>query len=83
LVACRIRPLTEEEIIQGATIISHKIADDNHIVLIDPLDDPDDILRQNRSRERQFVFDMVFDSKSTQVKKIEFIIRLIIFIKYF
>ncbi len=83
MVACRIRPLTEEEIIQGATIISHKIADDNHIVLIDPLDDPDDILRQNRSRERQFVFDMVFDSKSTQVKKIEFIIRLIIFIKYF
>ena len=65
--ACRIRPLTEEEIIQGATIISHKIADDNHIVLIDPLDDPDDILRANRSRERQFVFDMVFDSKATQV----------------
>jgi kinesin family protein 18/19 len=63
--------LTEEEIIQGATIISHKIANDNHIVLIDPLDDPDDILRANRSRERQFVFDMVFDAQSTQVILLE------------
>jgi hypothetical protein len=34
---------------------------------MDPLEDPDDILRANRSRERQFVFDMVFDAKSTQV----------------
>lgn len=37
------------------------------IVLMDPMEDPDDILRANRSRERQFVFDMVFDAKSTQV----------------
>lgn len=36
------------------------------IVLMDPMEDPDDILRANRSRERQFVFDMVFDAKSTQ-----------------
>lgn len=28
-VACRIRPMTEEEILQGATIIAHKVADDN------------------------------------------------------
>ena len=28
-VACRIRPMTEEEILQGATIISHKVAEDN------------------------------------------------------
>jgi len=28
-VACRIRPLTEEEVIEGATIIAHKVADDN------------------------------------------------------
>jgi kinesin family protein 18/19 len=37
------------------------------IVLMDPLEDHDDILRANRSREKQFVFDMVFDAKSTQV----------------
>jgi len=28
-VACRIRPMTEEEIIQGGTIIAHKVAEDN------------------------------------------------------
>ncbi len=28
-VACRIRPMTEDEILQGATIIAHKVADDN------------------------------------------------------
>src|SRR5271156_3711778 len=28
-VACRIRPMTEEEILQGATIIAHKVAEDN------------------------------------------------------
>lgn len=37
------------------------------IVLMDPMEDPDDILRANRSREKQFVFDMVFDAKSSQV----------------
>jgi kinesin family member 18/19 len=62
-----LRPLTEDEIIEGSTLIGHKIADDNMIVLMDPLEDHDDILRANRSRERQFVFDMVFDAKSTQV----------------
>ena len=28
-VACRIRPMTEEEILHGATIISHKVSEDN------------------------------------------------------
>jgi hypothetical protein len=67
-----LRPLTEEEIIEGSTVIGHKIADDNMIVLMDPMEDPDDILRANRSRERQFVFDMVFDAKSTQVQKLKY-----------
>ncbi len=53
-------------------MIGHKIADDNMIVLMDPMEDPDDILRANRSRERQFVFDMVFDAKSTQVQKLKY-----------
>ncbi len=43
------------------------------IVLMDPMEDPDDILRANRSREKQFVFDMVFDAKSTQVNFFYFI----------
>lgn len=65
-VACRIRPLTEEEILEGSTLIGHKVADDNMIVLMDPLEDSADILRANRSREKQFVFDMVLDARSTQ-----------------
>ncbi|NXJ66715.1 KIF19 protein, partial [Rostratula benghalensis] len=36
------------------------------VVLLDPSEDPDDILRANRSRERTFVFDMVFDHRATQ-----------------
>ena len=37
------------------------------VVLMDPADDPDDILRANRSREKQFVFDCTFDGNATQV----------------
>ncbi|NXP56468.1 KIF19 protein, partial [Heliornis fulica] len=36
------------------------------VVLMDPSEDPDDILRANRSREKTFVFDMVFDHRATQ-----------------
>ncbi|NXT03269.1 KIF19 protein, partial [Jacana jacana] len=36
------------------------------VVLLDPSEDPDDILRANRSRERTFAFDMVFDHRATQ-----------------
>uniref|UniRef100_A0A8C3I6R3 Kinesin-like protein n=1 Tax=Chrysemys picta bellii TaxID=8478 RepID=A0A8C3I6R3_CHRPI len=36
------------------------------VVLMDPSEDPDDILRANRSREKTFIFDMVFDHKATQ-----------------
>ena len=63
------RPLTEEEMLEGSSLIGHKIAEDNMIVLMDPSEDPDDILRANRSRERQFIFDMVFDAKATQVSE--------------
>lgn len=36
------------------------------VVLMDPLEDPDDILRANRSREKQYVFDLGFDGNTTQ-----------------
>ncbi|KAF1522107.1 Kinesin-like protein KIF19, partial [Eudyptes sclateri] len=36
------------------------------VVLMDPSEDPDDILRANRSRENTFVFDVVFDHRATQ-----------------
>ena len=37
------------------------------VVLMDPMEDPDDILRANRSREKHFVFDQTFDRDATQV----------------
>ena len=37
------------------------------VVLLDPMEDKDDVLRVNRSREKQFVFDHTFDGSATQV----------------
>ena len=36
------------------------------VVLMDPHEDTDDILRANRSREKRYVFDHVFSSEATQ-----------------
>ncbi|UJR33083.1 hypothetical protein I4U23_020542 [Adineta vaga] len=66
MVACRIRPMTEEEILQGGTIIAHKVSEDNMVVLLDPEEDHDDILRANRSRERKYMFDVVSDARAEQ-----------------
>ena len=38
------------------------------VVLMDPADDdPDDVLRTNRSREKHYVFDYAFDDAASQV----------------
>lgn len=34
---------------------------------MDPMEDPEDVLRANRSREKQFVFDYTFDGGASQV----------------
>lgn len=39
------------------------------VVLLDPTEDPDDILRANRSRERRYVFDHAFGDTTDQVIK--------------
>ncbi|KAL7979297.1 hypothetical protein Chor_015321 [Crotalus horridus] len=36
------------------------------MVLMDPSEDPEDILRANRSREKTFIFDVVFGPQATQ-----------------
>ncbi|XP_028909060.1 kinesin-like protein KIF19 [Ornithorhynchus anatinus] len=64
-VALRIRPINDVELDEGATIIAHKVGD-QMVVLMDPGEDPDDILRANRSREKTFIFDMVFDHQASQ-----------------
>lgn len=34
---------------------------------MDPMEDPDDILRANRSREKTYLFDVAFDYSASQV----------------
>ncbi|XP_061456303.1 kinesin-like protein KIF19 [Rhineura floridana] len=65
VVAVRIRPINKAEVEEGATIIAHRVGD-QMVVLMDPSEDPDDILRANRSREKAFIFDMVFGHRATQ-----------------
>lgn len=36
------------------------------VVLMDPMEDPDDILRAHRSREKTYMFDVIFDYSATQ-----------------
>lgn len=36
------------------------------VVLMDPMEDPDDILRAHRSREKTYMFDVAFDYSATQ-----------------
>ena len=38
------------------------------VVLLDPNEDPDDILRANRSREKEYVFDCAFSEMANQVR---------------
>ncbi|XP_053132475.1 kinesin-like protein KIF19 [Hemicordylus capensis] len=65
MVALRIRPINEAELEEGAAIIAHRLGD-QMVILMDPTEDPDDVLRANRSREKMFIFDMVFGHRATQ-----------------
>ncbi|XP_059527062.1 kinesin-like protein KIF19 [Myotis daubentonii] len=64
-VALRVRPISVAELEEGATLIAHKV-DEQMVVLMDPLEDPDDILRAHRSREKSYLFDVAFDFTATQ-----------------
>lgn len=64
-VALRIRPLNDAEIEEGATTVAHKI-DNQMVVLMDPCEDADNVLRANRSREKTYMFDVAFDYTATQ-----------------
>ncbi|KAJ8319029.1 hypothetical protein KUTeg_004120 [Tegillarca granosa] len=64
-VCLRIRPMSEDEENVGATKIAHAI-EKNVLVLRDPMDDHEDILRVNRTREKKFVFDHTFDGDTGQ-----------------
>uniref|UniRef100_A0A3Q1FTY8 Kinesin-like protein KIF19 n=1 Tax=Acanthochromis polyacanthus TaxID=80966 RepID=A0A3Q1FTY8_9TELE len=64
-VALRIRPLSDAEQEEAATVVAHRV-DDQVVVLMDPMEDPDDILRANRSREKTYMFDVAFDFSASQ-----------------
>ncbi|KAB1263116.1 Kinesin-like protein KIF19 [Camelus dromedarius] len=65
MVALRIRPLSDLELEDGATVVAHK-AGDQVVVLMDPGEDPEDPLRTHRSQEKTFIFDTVFDQQASQ-----------------
>ncbi|XP_006869668.1 PREDICTED: kinesin-like protein KIF19 [Chrysochloris asiatica] len=65
MVALRVRPISVAELEEGATLIAHKV-DEQMVVLMDPMEDPDDILRVHRSREKSYLFDVAFDFTATQ-----------------
>ncbi|XP_014439423.2 kinesin-like protein KIF19 [Tupaia chinensis] len=65
VVALRIRPLNDAELEEGATTIAHKVGD-QVLVLMDPGEEPEDMPRTHRSRERTFIFDTVFDQHASQ-----------------
>ncbi|KAK5851106.1 hypothetical protein PBY51_001925 [Eleginops maclovinus] len=64
-VALRIRPLSDAEQEEAATVVAHRL-DEQMVVLMDPMEDPDDILRANRSREKTYMFDVAFDYSASQ-----------------
>ncbi|KJP85359.1 hypothetical protein AK88_05020 [Plasmodium fragile] len=64
-VVIRCRPMSASEKNEGAKNVI-RIMDNKMIVLLDPSDNSDNVLRQNRSREKKYVFDYVFDEASSQ-----------------
>ncbi|NWH51668.1 KIF19 protein, partial [Fregata magnificens] len=64
-VALRIRPMSTAELAEGARPIAHRV-DEQVVVLRDPMEDPDDVLRASCSREKSYVFDMAFNSTASQ-----------------
>ncbi|SBT31209.1 kinesin-8, putative [Plasmodium ovale wallikeri] len=64
-VVIRCRPMSVSEKNDGAKNVI-KIMDNKMVVLLDPANNSDNVLRQNRSREKKYVFDYVFDENSTQ-----------------
>ncbi len=64
LVAVRVRPLMKHDQIKKSCA---RVMDTSMIAIMDPASgDKQDILRANRSREKQYAFDYCFDPSSTQ-----------------
>lgn len=69
LVATRVRPLLKHEVINNKAKSCARVLDNKIVIILDPLlknNDKQDVLRANRSREKQYAFDVAFDCNSTQ-----------------
>jgi kinesin family member 18/19 len=64
LVATRVRPLMKHDVVKKSCV---RVLDAKVVVILDPATgDKQDILRANRSREKQYAFDYVFEAGSSQ-----------------
>jgi kinesin family protein 18/19 len=64
LVAVRVRPLMKHDIVKKSCV---RVLDAKVVIILDPAQgDKQDILRANRSREKQYAFDYVFEPGSSQ-----------------
>jgi len=64
LVAVRVRPLMKHDVIKKSCA---RVLDRKVVIIMDPaLGDKQDILRANRSREKQYAFDFAFEPGASQ-----------------
>jgi kinesin family protein 18/19 len=70
LVAVRLRPLLKHDRCKRSIV---RVLDDKVVVVLDPakVNDEKDILRANRTREKRYAFDFVFEPECTQQKVYE------------
>ena len=63
LVAVRVRPILSHDRVAKSCV---RVLDSKVIVIMDPQHDKGDVLRANRSREKQYAFDYAFEQRSSQ-----------------
>mgnify|MGYP006092997777 FL=1 len=63
LVSLRVRPLLKHDVVKRSCV---KVLDSKVVVILDPALQKPDVLRANRTREKQYAFDYVFEQNSSQ-----------------
>ncbi|KAI8850138.1 P-loop containing nucleoside triphosphate hydrolase protein [Chytridium lagenaria] len=66
VVAVRIRPISNRELGREGQAVIAQAVDLQTVLIIDPSEDPGDVLRQDRPREKLYAFDHVFSEVSEQ-----------------
>lgn len=70
LVVSRVRPLSKKEKTVRKREVA-KVLGGKVVVLLDPNEDLDDVLRKNRSREKRYAFDQAFGPSTSQTEVYE------------